>query len=152
MKAGHGSFVILCICYRAFVVNVIEAIQYKHMEICLFLWGRNLIVKQFKTKYTNESAEICELYLKLPFTIHNLAKSVEVFIFYAPRSNDRGHIAFVLSVCLFVWLSVVNFNLRYNFWTVRGRDFLFGMHTLLLMHFQMTPRSMTLWPWLWPLR
>ena len=27
----------------------------------------------------------------------------------------------VLSVCL----SVVNFNLRYNFWTVRGRDFIF---------------------------
>ena len=33
--------------------------------------------------------------------------------FYAPRSNDRGHTVFVLSVCL----SVVNFNLRYNFWT-----------------------------------
>ena len=31
--------------------------------------------------------------------------------FYAPGSNDRGHIVFVLSVCL----SVVNFNLRYNF-------------------------------------
>ena len=41
--------------------------------------------------------------------------------FYAPGSNDRGHIVFVLSlfVCLFVCLSVVNFNLRYNFWTVR---------------------------------
>ena len=25
--------------------------------------------------------------------------------FYAPGSNDRGHIAFVLSVCLFVCLS-----------------------------------------------
>ena len=42
-------------------------------------------------------------------------------IFYAPRSNDRGHIVFVLSVCL----SVVNFNLRYKFWTLRGRDFIF---------------------------
>ena len=50
-----------------------------------------------------------------------------------------------LSVCLFVSLSVVNFNLRYNFWTVRDRDFIFGKHTP-----RMTPRSRTLWPWLWP--
>ena len=34
--------------------------------------------------------------------------------FYAPGSNDRGHIDFVLSVCLFECLSVVNFNLRYR--------------------------------------
>ena len=75
--------------------------------------------------------------------------------FYATGSNDRGHIVFVLSVCLsvclFVCLSVVNFNIRYNFWTVRGRDFIFCMHTSLMIPFQMTPRSMTLWPWLWPL-
>ena len=51
-------------------------------------------------------------------------------------------------VCLSVCLSVVNFNLRYNFWTIRGRDFIFGMHTPLMIPFQMTPRSMTLWPWL----
>ena len=76
------------------------------------------------------------------------------FIFYAPGSKDRGHIVFVLSVCLFVCLfvclSVVNFNLGYNFRTVRDRDFIFGMHTPLMMPFQMTPSSMTLWPWLWP--
>ena len=53
-----------------------------------------------------------------------------------------------LFVCLSVCLSVVNFNIHYNFWTVRGRDFIFGMHTPLMMPFQMTPRSMTLWPWL----
>ena len=74
--------------------------------------------------------------------------------FYAPKSNDRGHIVFVLSVCLsfclFVCLSVVNFNLYYNFWNVRDRHFIFGMHTPLMWPFQMTPRSMTLWPWLWP--
>ena len=46
--------------------------------------------------------------------------------FYAPGSNDRGHI--FLS-CLFVCLCVVNIILRYNFWTVRDRDFIFGMHT-----------------------
>ena len=68
--------------------------------------------------------------------------------FYAPGSNDRGHIVFVLSVCL----SVVNFNLRYNFWTVRDRDFIFGMHTPLMTLIQMTPRSMTLWPWLLTLK
>ena len=50
-----------------------------------------------------------------------------------------------LFVCLSVCLSVVNFNLRYNIWTVRDRDFIFGMHTPLMMPFQMTPRSMTLW-------
>ena len=66
----------------------------------------------------------------------NLLKS-----FYAPGSNDRGHIVFVLSVCL----SVVIFNIHCNFWTVRGRDFIFGMHTQLMMPFQMTPRSMTFW-------
>ena len=29
--------------------------------------------------------------------------------------------------------------------------FIFGMHTPLMMPFQMTQMSMTLWPWLWPL-
>ena len=60
---------------------------------------------------------------------------------YAPGSNDRGHILFVLSclsVCLFVCLSVVNINIRYNFGTVRDRDFIFGMHTQLTLPFQMT--------------
>ena len=49
-------------------------------------------------------------------------------------------------VCLSVCLTVVNFNLRYNFWVVRDRDFIFGMHTPLMTPIQMTPRSMTLWP------
>ena len=51
-----------------------------------------------------------------------------------------------LSVCLFICLSVVNFNLRYNFWTIRERDFIIGMHTPLMIPSQMSPRSMTLWP------
>ena len=33
-------------------------------------------------------------------------------------------------------LSVVTFNLRYNFWTVRDRDFISGMHTPLMMPFK----------------
>ena len=53
-----------------------------------------------------------------------------------PGPNDREHIVFVMSVCL----SVVNFNLRYNFWIVKDKDFIFGMHTPLMMPFQMTPR------------
>ena len=64
-----------------------------------------------------------------------------------PReSNDLGHIVFVSSVCL----SVVNFNIRYNFWTMRDRDFIFDMHTPLMMPFQMKPMTMTLWSYLWP--
>ena len=38
-----------------------------------------------------------------------------------------------LFVCLSVCLSAVNFNLGYNFWTVIDRDFIFGMHTPLMM-------------------
>ena len=55
-----------------------------------------------------------------------------LFIFM-PSDWMIGHIVFVLSVCLFVCLfvclSVVNLNIRYNFWIVRDRDFFFGMHT-----------------------
>ena len=46
----------------------------------------------------------------------------------------------VLSDCL----SIVNFNIRNNFWAVMDKDFIFGMHTPLMMPFQMTPRLMTL--------
>ena len=60
-----------------------------------------------------------------------------------PPDQMIGGILFLS--CLSVCLSVVNFNLCYNFWTVRGRDFIFGMHTSLMMPFWMTPRSMTLW-------
>ena len=49
-----------------------------------------------------------------------------------------------LFVCLFIFLSVVNFYFCYNFLTVRERDFIFGMHTSLMTAFQMTTRSMTL--------
>ena len=75
-------------------------------------------------------------------------------LFLYPRIEWSGAYFFVLSVCLFVCLfvclCVVNFNLRYNFGAVRDRDFIFGMHTSQMMPFQMTPRSMTLWPWIWP--
>ena len=66
---------------------------------------------------------------------------------FMPPNRMIGGILFLS--CLSVCLSVVNFNLRYNFWTVRDRDFIFGMHTPLMTPFQMTPRSMTLWLWPW---
>ena len=72
-----------------------------------------------------------------------------------PGSNDWGILflsclSLCLLVCLIVCLSVVNFNLCYSFLTVRDRDFIFGIHTPLMTPFQMTPRSTTLRPWLWP--
>ena len=39
--------------------------------------------------------------------------------------------AYVLSICL------VNFNFYYNFWTIRDRDVIFGMHSLLMIPIQM---------------
>ena len=50
------------------------------------------------------------------------------FRFYAKESNDRGQFDFVLSV--------VNLNIRYDFLTIRDRDFIFGMHTTLMRPFQ----------------
>ena len=41
--------------------------------------------------------------------------------------------------CLFVCC-----QLLINFWTVRDRDFIFCMHIQIMIHIQMTPRSMTL--------
>ena len=75
---------------------------------------------------------------------YNDFPSLTVHIFM-PGSNDRG---ILFLSCLFVYLFVaclsVNFNLCYNFNTVRDRDFIFGMHTTLKMSFQITPRLMTL--------
>ena len=69
-------------------------------------------------------------------------------LIFMPLDRMIGGAVFVLSVCLCVLF--VNFNLRYNFWTVRNWDFIFGMHTPLMTPYQITPGSMTLWPWLWP--
>ena len=81
----------------------------------------------------------------------NMLTQTKQAVFYAPESNDRGILLlsclFVcLSVCLFFCLSVVNINIRYYFLTIRRRDFIFGIHTPLMMPFQMAPRLMTLWP------
>ena len=66
--------------------------------------------------------------------------------FYVSVLNNRILFLSGLFVCL---LSTLTFAII--FLTIRDRDFILGMHTLLIITFQMTPRSMTLWPWLWPL-
>ena len=70
-----------------------------------------------------------------------------------PRMEWWGYIVFILSVCFFnclsVCMSAVNSYLCYTFFNVRDRDFRFDMHFPQMTPFQMTPRSMTLWPWLW---
>ena len=82
--------------------------------------------------------------------------SITFRMLFMPPDRMIGGILFLscLSVCLLVCLSfclsVVNFNLPNNFWPVRDRDFILGMHTPLMTPFQMTPRSMIFWPWLWP--
>ena len=106
------------------------------------------------------------LYCDIQHTFQNFRKKLAIatisslwykylnFInFIMPPDRMIGGILFLscLFVSLFVCLYVVNFNIRYSFWIVRGRDFIFSMHTPLIMPFHMTPWSMTLWPWLWPL-
>ena len=69
-------------------------------------------------------------------------KFISIVYFFMPPDRMIGGILFLS--CLFVCLSVVNFNLRYNFCTLRDRNFIFGMHTPLMTPFQMTPRSVDL--------
>ena len=94
------------------------------------------------------------LFISLAKAAMNISRRVSasqkwvLFRFYVPWWNDRGHIVFDLAVCL----SVVNFSISYNFWTIKGRYFIFGMHTQLIMSLQLKPRVMMLWLRLWPVR
>ena len=90
-----------------------------------------------------------EWWLKLKLGTFTFLQLHNLFLW--PGWNDRGLIGFCL-VCLFICLSVVSFDLRYNLRMKRYRDFIFSIHTPRLMFFQMTPRSMIFWPWLLPLR
>ena len=110
----------------------------------LILWPQALTYfwKKLILAFTFEPKEIGLWYYTWIFIIARPFCAYQIFLF--PRIEWSGAYWFC-PVCL----SVVNFNLRYNFWTVRDRDFIFGMHSPLMMPFQMTPRSMTLWPWLW---
>ena len=71
-------------------------------------------------------------------------------------SQDDHSWSFIFVISLFLSLSLCdseakNFNLGHNLWTVRDRDFTFGIPTQPMKPFQMTPRWMTLWHWPWPL-
>ena len=44
-----------------------------------------------------------------------------------------GGILCFCHVCLFVFMSVVNLNIRYNFRTIKDRSFICGMHIRLMM-------------------
>ena len=64
--------------------------------------------------------------------------------FLCLRNGIRGYpVLSCLSVCYPVTLAK-KINLGHNFWTVRDKDFIFGMHTQLIKPFQMTPKYITL--------
>ena len=73
--------------------------------------------------------------------------------YYAPENKDRGHILFVHSAILSYALCppLWNFNLAYNFWTVRARALIFHMIIPCDMTFPWIPLFLTLWPWPWNL-
>ena len=59
-------------------------------------------------------------------------------------SNDWGHIGFFS-----LQLSCCQLYLRYNLCTERDINFIFDIHTPLIMLVEMTIKSMTLWTCLW---
>ena len=67
--------------------------------------------------------------------------------FIPPPDRPNDQVILFLS-CLVIGLSV-NCNLCYNFWTVRNWDFIFCMRIPLIMPLQMTPRPVSVSPWLW---
>ena len=76
------------------------------------------------------------------FTCHFSQSSPDIpciFNFYAPKIKDQGHIVFVLSL----W----NFNLANNFWTVSAKAFIFHMNIPCNKTFPLVPLLLTLWSW-----
>ena len=72
-----------------------------------------------------------------------------VIAFSCPPPEWNSGASSFCPVCDSVSLSVTLWqqnNIGHNIWTVRDRDFIFGMHTQLMKPFQMTPRSMNLQP------
>ena len=85
-----------------------------------------------------------------PFILHILLEAISFYL--CSRIEWSGAYCFwpvCLSVCLSVCLlSTLTFAITFEL--KRGGDFIFSMHFPLMKPFQMTPRSMTSWPWLWP--
>ena len=59
------------------------------------------------------------------------------YCFYAPQPLRGGGILFL--PCLFVCLSVCNFNVANNFVTFASTHFIFGMHVYLMETFNLIP-------------
>ena len=66
-----------------------------------------LLTLEVKVTIRQYGKKLCEKYSYLILTTYTTLSSCN----HAPASIIRGHIVFVLSVCL----AVVNFNLCYNF-------------------------------------
>ena len=79
------------------------------------------------------------------FPKHHLP-NLQVMNFLCPGMEFGGIYFFI---CLCVCCKKNPFNLHHNFWTVRDRDFIFGIYTQLMKPFHLTPMSMTSWHWPW---
>ena len=147
----------------AYVCSLWQVLLYGFMILTLWPWPLTYFLKSFNLgcyllvivaawqaslSSDNLSHESCplllspwgmliiEAWLRWMFVVEHVFKSLQHHLL-CPGSNDLGHI--VLS-CLFV--GVVNFGIRYNFWTIlRDRDLIFCMHTPLMMSFQMSLRQ-----------
>ena len=113
-----------------------------------FQYAISCFAKAYRNNFASNfwQVAVCGIHMSKSFTGYHI---LLMELFLCPRIEWSGAYWFC-PVCLSVYLSVVNFNLRFNFWTVRDWDFIYSMRTPLMMPFQMTPRSITLWPWLWP--
>ena len=74
-------------------------------------------------------------------SIENILMSIEL---------NLGAFSFLAypSLCMSICLQHKNMNLGHNFERWIDRNFLFGMFSQLKKPLHMTPRSVTLWPWL----
>ena len=66
-----------------------------------------------------------------------------------PLLRKRGDIKSHSSVCPSVCHK--NLNLSHNFWTIRGRAFIFHVYIPYDEAFPFIPTFFTVWPWPWPL-
>ena len=69
--------------------------------------------------------------------------NVILYYFYIPRAFSFCPVSVCDKMCAIV-CGKKKINLGHNFLTVRDKNFIFGMHTRVIKHFQMKPRSMTL--------
>ena len=102
-------------------------------------WRQNYANRSRVTRRKNRLMMVCLLYCTC--LLVNF-----MMVWFVFMSLDQGQYCFC-PVCL----SIVNFKRCYNFWTVRDRDFIFGILTQLMMPFKWHKRWFTIWPWHWTL-